>query len=74
MLENYESQNIILLGFSSGGAVILDLITYINEQNDNCEEIPMPGLLIPISPASVPVTEEEKSDVHSLPGSKEAFV
>ena len=30
MLETYSPKNIVFLGFSSGGALILDLITYIN--------------------------------------------
>ncbi len=66
MLTFYKPENIIFLGFSSGGALILDLITYINELNDNGKRIPMPGLLIPISPGSVPVTEAEKSAIKAL--------
>jgi acetyl esterase/lipase len=66
MLTFYKSENIVFLGFSSGGALILDLITYINELNDSGKDIPMPGLLIPISPGSVPVTEAEKSAIKAL--------
>lgn len=66
MLESYEPQNIVFLGFSSGAALILDLITYINELNDGGENISMPGLLIPVSPGSVPVTDEEKKALHRL--------
>lgn len=66
MLTFYKPENIIFLGFSSGGALILDLITYINELNDSGKRIPMPGLLIPISPGSVPVTEAEKSAIKAL--------
>ncbi len=66
MLTFYKSKNIVFLGFSSGGALILDLITYINELNDNGDTIPMPGMLIPVSPGSVPVTEDEKAAIKSL--------
>ena len=66
MLQFYRPENIVFLGFSSGGALILDLITYINELNDNGRNIPMPGLLIPVSPASIPVTEAERERIRKL--------
>lgn len=66
MLTFYKPENIVFLGFSSGGALILDLITYINELNDNVRNIPMPGMLIPISPGSVPVTDAEKTAIKAL--------
>ena len=66
MLEFYDPKNIVFLGFSSGGALLLDLITYINERIDSGEEIPMPGLLIAVSPASIPVTQDEKDRLHEL--------
>ena len=66
MLTFYKPENIVFLGFSSGGALILDLITYINELNDNGDTISMPGMLIPVSPGSVPVTEDEKATIKSL--------
>lgn len=66
MLTFYKPENIVFLGFSSGGALILDLITYINELNDNGRNIPMPGMLIPISPGSVPVTDAEKTAIKAL--------
>ena len=66
MLTFYKPKNIVFLGFSSGGALILDLVTYINELNDGGRNIPMPGLLIPISPGSVPVTEAERSAINKL--------
>ncbi len=53
-------------GFSSGGALILDLITYINELNEGGSNTPMPGLLIPISAGSVPITETEKAAIDRL--------
>ena len=64
MLEYYDGKDIVFLGFSSGAALMLDLITYINEQNDSGAAIPMPGLLIPVSPGSVPVTDREKELLH----------
>ncbi|MBQ4487295.1 MAG: alpha/beta hydrolase, partial [Oscillospiraceae bacterium] len=66
MLTFYKPENIVFLGFSSGGALILDLITYINELNDNGRNIPMPGMLIPVSPGSVPITEAEKAAIKAL--------
>jgi len=66
MLTFYKPESIVFLGFSSGGALILDLITYINELNDSGRTIPMPGMLIPISPGSIPVTEAEKSAIKAL--------
>ena len=68
MLQFYRSENIVLLGFSAGGALILDLITYINELNDAGSNIPMSSLLIPVSPASIPVTEAERARVKKLDG------
>ena len=66
MLTFYQPENIVFLGFSSGGALILDLITYINELNDRGSSIPIPGMLIPVSPGSVPVTEAEKAAINKL--------
>ena len=66
MLKFYKAENIVFLGFSSGGALTLDLITYINELNDSGSSIPMPGMLIPISPGSIPVTEAESSAIKAL--------
>lgn len=66
MLTFYKPENIVFLGFSSGGALILNLITCINELNDNGRNIPMPGMLIPISPGSVPVTDAEKTAIKAL--------
>ncbi|EGC04373.1 hypothetical protein CUS_4438 [Ruminococcus albus 8] len=66
MLTFYKPENIVFLGFSSGGALILDLITYINELNDNGRNIPMPGMLIPISPGSVPVIDAENTAIKAL--------
>jgi DNA-directed RNA polymerase specialized sigma24 family protein len=53
-------------GLLSGAALLLNLITYINELNSSGESISMPGLLIPVSPGSVPVTDEEKKALHRL--------
>ena len=66
MLRYYKPENIVFLGFSSGAALLLDIITYINELNDGGESFPMPGLLIPISPGSVPVTDDEKAAIARL--------
>ena len=66
MLQFYAPENIIFLGFSSGGVLILDLITYINKRNDSDEQIPMPGLLIPISPGSVPINDTGRERLQKL--------
>lgn len=66
MLGYYKPENIVFLGFSSGAALLLDVITYINELNDGGQNYPMPGLLIPVSPGSVPVTDSEKSAIAEL--------
>ncbi len=66
MLGYYRPENIVLLGFPSGGEMILDLITYINELNDSGENIPMPGFAVPVSPGGVPVTEKEKRAIEAL--------
>lgn len=66
MLRFYKPENIVFLGFSSGAALLLDLITYLNEQRDSGNPVPMPGLLIPISPGSVPVNDAERAAIQSL--------
>ena len=66
MLQFYAPENIVFLGFSSGAALILDLVASINEQRDNGRQIPMPGLLIPISPGSIPVNDTERARMHQL--------
>ena len=66
MLGYYKPENIVFLGFSSGAALLLDVITYINELNDGGQNYPMPGLLIPVSPGSVPVTDSERSAIAEL--------
>ena len=66
MLRFYAPEDIVFLGFSSGGALILDLITYLNELRDRGETVPMPGMLIPISPGSVPVNDRERDRLRML--------
>ncbi|MBR6451123.1 MAG: alpha/beta hydrolase [Lachnospiraceae bacterium] len=73
MLKFYRPKNIVFLGFSSGGALILDLITYINAQRDLGKDIPMPGFMVPVSAASIPVTQDEKDRLHEL-DSKDIFI
>ena len=66
MLRFYKPENVVFLGFSSGGALILDLITYINERRDSGDDIPIPALLIPISPGSVPANDKERERLRRL--------
>ena len=66
MLQFYKPENIVFMGFSSGAALLLDMITYINELRDNGRNIPMPGLLIPVSAPSVPVNDKERERIRKL--------
>ena len=50
-------------GYSSGGALLLLLGAYLNENNN---PLPMPEKLILISPGGVPSTEEEWEKMQSL--------
>ena len=63
LLEDYEADNISVIGVSSGGSQALDLITYINEYRQNLEK---PGKVICVSPGCVPITEEERARMESL--------
>jgi len=64
MLKDYEPQNIALIGFSSGGALALGLCCHINALKE--ENVSLPGLVIAVSPGSVPYTEEEKQKMEEL--------
>lgn len=58
MLKEYKAQDIAVLGFSSGGALAIGMCLHNNEQ---VHSLPMPGLLIVVSPGCLPVTVEEKN-------------
>ncbi|OUM67996.1 hypothetical protein PIROE2DRAFT_58391 [Piromyces sp. E2] len=64
MLKVYEPQNIALVGFSSGGAIALGLCSHINARKE--ENVSMPGLIIAVSPGSIPYSEEEKQKMEEL--------
>ncbi len=50
-------------GYSSGGALLLLLGAYLNE---NKKPLPMPGKMVLISPGGIPSTEEEWEEMQSL--------
>ncbi len=56
MLNDYNSENISVLGTSSGGNLALGIVPYIN---DGHGDAPVPGHIIAISPGTCVETEEE---------------
>lgn len=96
MLHFYAPEDIVFMGFSSGGALILDTITRINELNDarsgitasadistssdaptnpriptrsdisRSPNIPMPGMLVAVSPGSILATSDEEARLKAL--------
>ena len=58
-----EYKDVRWYGYSSGGALLLLLGAYLNE---NSKPLPMPEKLILISPGGVPSTEEEWEKMQSL--------
>ncbi|MBU5429757.1 alpha/beta hydrolase [Kineothrix sp. MSJ-39] len=56
-LKHYPAENIAFLGGSSGAAMVLWLMSYINQQG---EGIPMPGKIALSSPGSALTAEERK--------------
>ncbi len=56
MLAEYKSENISLLGTSSGGNLALGLVAYLNA---NQMDLPKPGYILAISPGTCAKTEEE---------------
>lgn len=63
MLLEYQPSDIAVLGFSSGGGLALNLITYINMQGN---QLPMPGRLVLSSPGTCPADEEEFAAMEAL--------
>lgn len=64
MLKVYEPKNIALVGFSSGGAMAIGLCCHINALKE--ENVSMPGLIVAVSPGSVPYSDEEKQKMEEL--------
>ena len=56
MLREYRSENISVLGTSSGGNLALGMVPYIN---DGHADTPMPGCIMAISPGTCVATDEE---------------
>ena len=56
MLRHYTSDNISVLGTSSGGNLALGMVPYINE---SAPDTPMPGYIMAISPGTCVASEEE---------------
>lgn len=65
LIAEYEHENIAIAGGSSGGNLVLGLISYINEKG---EGIPMPGKIYAASPGTMIYTEEEKRKAKILDG------
>ena len=61
-LEHYPAENIAFLGGSSGAAMVLWLMSFINQQG---EGVPMPGKLALSSPGSA-LTDEERKRAEEL--------
>ncbi len=58
-----EYEDVRWYGYSSGGALLLLLGAYLNENN---KPLPMPEKLVLISPGGIPSTEEEWEKMQSL--------
>ncbi len=56
MLDDYNAENISVLGTSSGGNLALGMVPYIN---DGHKDVPVPGHIIAISPGTCVETDEE---------------
>lgn len=56
MLDDYNAENISVLGTSSGGNLALGMVPYIN---DGHRDVPVPGHIIAISPGTCVETDEE---------------
>ena len=56
ILQNYEAENISVLGTSSGGNLALGMVPYINAGHG---DTPMPGYILALSPGNCVETEEE---------------
>ena len=60
-----EYEDVRWYGYSSGGALLLLLGAYLNESK---KSLPMPEMLVLISPGGIPSTEEEWEQMQSLNG------
>jgi len=58
-----EYEDVRWYGYSSGGALLLLLGAYVNDQN---KSLPMPEKLVLISPGGIPSTEKEWEKMESL--------
>jgi len=63
LIQNYRAEQISLLGFSSGGALVIGLCQYITEQGG---KLPMPRQIVVCSPGGVPLTEKEEQKMQEL--------
>lgn len=63
MIKVYDPQNIAFIGYSAGASLALGIGCHINALK---EDVPMPGLIVAYSPASLPYTEEEKKEALAL--------
>ncbi len=63
MLKRFSSENIIWLGFSGGGDVLLQAGRHIVQKY---KEVPMPGMMIPVSASGLLVSEESKTRMKEI--------
>ncbi len=63
MLEEYTAENISVLGTSSGGNIALGLIAYMNDIKSS---LPKPASIIPISPGTCVMNDEEWKRMQTL--------
>ena len=63
MLKSYAPSHISVLGSSSGGALALGMVPYIN---DGRYDVPMPGYIMAVSPGSCPDSTEEWKRMREL--------
>ena len=63
MLERFPAQNIVWLGFSAGADLLLRAGRHIIQKHN---DVPMPGLMIPVSCSGLIMSEESKQRMHEL--------
>lgn len=62
MLKFYSAKNISFIGFSSGAVNAIGLLLY----NNDLGNLPMPNLIVAVSPGAIPFTQREKDMMENL--------
>ena len=63
MLERFPAQNIVWLGFSAGADLLLRAGRHIIQKH---LDVPMPGLMMPVSCSGLIISEEAKKRMHDI--------